>query len=144
MFLPNEISLESHAGKILDLSKVVESISIDHFDVTFPRILRLKAPVFPSSTISYDEKSGWKLLGFPAVMSLSWGPDSQSRSLEQLHEKDRGLHCVHVASYVSIILCLILETRGSISTRIGSIVAECYSEEILNFRFLKQKTFRIL
>lgn len=69
---------------------------IDHFDIAFATILRLHASVFPSSSFSYDEKSGRKLFGIPAVMSLSQGPDSPSRFLDLLNETDSGLQCIHV------------------------------------------------
>lgn len=46
-----KISLESEAGEILEFGEIADSILINRFDVAFARILRLRASVFPSSSL---------------------------------------------------------------------------------------------
>lgn len=139
------ISLESEHGQTLELSDIAESFSIDRrFSVAFARILRLQANVFPSSSFSYDERKGWKLLGLPAVMSLSQGPDSQDRLLEQLNKKDSGLLCIHVRDVGTIIFGLIIETRGRVSSRVGLITADWHGYREPNYSLLERRTFRIV
>ncbi|KAL6906953.1 heterokaryon incompatibility domain-containing protein [Trichoderma evansii] len=138
-----KVSFEDEAGQILRLNEMEKLIPTDRFDVAFARVLRLEARVFPSSSFSYDEKSGWKLFGHPAVMSLSQGPDSQSQFLEQLNEKDSDLQCIHIGDADTNIFGLILETRGGVSSRVGLFIANWNAHKKFNYGLFKRSTFRI-
>lgn len=138
------ISLESEAGQILELNDIAESISTDRFSMAFARVLRLQGGVFPPSSFSYDRKQRWKLLGLPAKMSLSQGPDSQDRLLEQLNKKDGSLLCIHIRDIGTTIFGLIIEMRGRVSSRVGLITADWHGYKEPNYGLLEQRTFRIV
>ncbi|KAL7918816.1 heterokaryon incompatibility domain-containing protein [Trichoderma austrokoningii] len=139
-----KISFESDAGQIFKISDMAGLTSIHGFDMTFFKVLQLRASVFPSSAVSYTKKSGWRLMGRPAVVSLSQGPESQHRFLEQLNAKDSGLQIIYVGGKDSLIYGLILETQGSgASSRVGLITAYQFDDDIFS-RHFEQRIFRII
>lgn len=81
-------------------------------------------------------------------MSLSQGPESPSRFLEQLNEMDSGLRCIHVGDTDTTIFGFILETRGTFSSMVGLIIAEDdagrYDHIELDYGLLERRTSRII
>lgn len=120
---------------------------IEHFEMPFTKILRLEARVFPPYTFSYDWLHGWEAFGSPAVVSLSQGPECPYRFHRQLNRADSGLQCIYMGMAGISIFGLILETRGSVSSRVGFVIAE---KESLHYGYIgfnadfEQRTFRIL
>ncbi|KAL9476618.1 hypothetical protein ACSS6W_006459 [Trichoderma asperelloides] len=141
------ISLESEAGRILELGKISELIPIFHFDMPFTKIFRLEARVFPPYTFSYNWMGIWEAFGSPAVVSLSQGPVSEARLHQQLNEADSGVQCIYMGMADTSIFGLILETRGGVSSRVGFVIVEKKSLHYGYIEFsadFEQRTFRIL
>ncbi|KAK1246746.1 hypothetical protein MKX08_000548 [Trichoderma sp. CBMAI-0020] len=137
-----KISLESEAGQMLKLSEIEMSTRVD---VAFAKVLHLHGAVLPSSSFSYDEKTGWTLSRLSASIYLSRGPESQSRLLEQLNDERSSLQCIIVADTNFTIFGLILETRGSVSSRVGLVTARCAGVgRKLDYERFERRTFHIV